>query len=67
MSEPFEDLVSCPQCRKVYILPFGSRPKDGRTIQKQFPSATPIQREMYMTGLCSDSCWDKYLGGSEEE
>lgn len=33
-------------------------------IQELWPDATPMQREQLMTGLCSDECWNKYLGQS---
>lgn len=59
---PPEALTRCPQCRRQYPLPFGPRPNNGKAIQVQFPRATPAQREMYLTGLCSDACWDAFLG-----
>lgn len=59
--KPVGDLTACPECKKVYRLPFGLRPNDGRTIQEQFPNATPEQREMYITGLC-EKCQKIYFG-----
>ena len=31
-------------------------------IQELWPNATPMQREQLQTGICSDDCWNKYLG-----
>ena len=58
--------TACPNCGKVYVPDLGERPADGRLIQEQFPEATAIQREQLMTGLCSDKCWNAYLGGDDE-
>jgi hypothetical protein len=33
-------------------------------IQDLWPEAPAIAREQLMTGLCSDDCWNKYLGQS---
>ena len=41
----------CPQCKKTYV-PNNSDPMQG----------TPIEKEQHITGLCSDACWDKFLG-----
>lgn len=43
--------AQCPVCGKVYELP--KEPK------------TPTEREMHMSGICSDACWDKAFGGDE--
>jgi hypothetical protein len=60
---PDEALTRCPMCRRQYPLPFGPRPNEGRRIQDQFPKATAAQRETYLTGLCSDDCWNRWLRG----
>jgi hypothetical protein len=31
-------------------------------IQTVWPNATAIQREQLQTGICSDKCWDQFLG-----
>lgn len=59
-AEPLANQRRCPVCLRLYDLPFG--PRDDRPIQDQFPTATPAQREMYVSGVCSDDCWDKMLG-----
>jgi len=51
----------CPNCKKKYIPELGERDPN-ILIQKQFPNAKPYQREQLITGLCSDECWDEYLG-----
>lgn len=53
--------VTCPNCRKRYIPELGVR-KTNAPIQTEFPKATPAQREQMITGLCSDKCWNQFLG-----
>jgi hypothetical protein len=58
-----EGKTICPQCGKHYVPALGRKPEgDGRCIQEIFPNATKAEREQLVTGLCSDECWDKYLG-----
>ena len=57
-----EGLTICPCCKKHYKPILGSR-IEGMVIQKQFPNATPEEREQLVSGLCSTKCWDDYLGG----
>lgn len=53
----------CPQCGKHYKPVLGERPEgDNRCVQHIFPDATKVEREQLITGLCSDKCWDRYLG-----
>lgn len=52
----------CPACRKAYKPELGER-NPNMLIQQQYPHATPAQREQLVTGLCSDKCWKRYLGG----
>lgn len=64
------NLTRCPNCQKMYVpdLSFADLEKGrekGLLIQDIFPQATPIQREQLQTGICSDKCWNEYLGGSE--
>jgi len=54
--------VKCPNCYKVYEPELGERKYPGLLIQQEFPDAEEYQREQLITGLCSDECWDKYLG-----
>jgi hypothetical protein len=52
----------CPNCRKEYntIL---ERPKnDTRPIQEIFPNASLEHREQHISGLCSNKCWNQFLG-----
>ena len=65
----------CPSCGKSYTPDLMAEPewrekfqnwKYGRQlIQNVWPNATPIQREQLQTGICSDKCWDDFLGGSD--
>ena len=68
MNQPMgERLRTCPQCKKEYKPDLGERKTDN-CIQDEFPNATPIQREQLVTGICSDECWDNFLGvGCEED
>lgn len=59
----------CPYCGRITIVTVMNDKYDrwqaGEKIQNVFPELTALQRETLMTGFCSDSCWDKYLGGGE--
>lgn len=59
-----DDSVTCPQCLKNYFPILGER-KTNMCIQDEFPRAKPYEREQLITGLCSDACWNKYLGVEE--
>jgi hypothetical protein len=61
----------CPSCGRVYTPDlvdtpdFGTRYQmwaGGVLIQRVWPEATAIQREQLKTGICSDECWDEFLG-----
>ena len=52
----------CPNCKKEYRPDLGERKYPKMLIQKEFPNATPTQREQLITGICSDECWDEFLG-----
>jgi hypothetical protein len=61
----------CPNCGKIYIPALMSEPgwvekftrwTHGRQlIQEVWPDATPIEREQFTSGICSDQCWDEFL------
>jgi hypothetical protein len=55
-------MTTCPNCFKVYTPVLGSRKHPELLIQEEFPDAKPWQREQLQTGICSDACWDEYLG-----
>lgn len=55
-------MKKCPNCRKEYEPVLGKRPNDGRSIQDQFPKASEMEREQLVTGICSNECWDEFLG-----
>lgn len=63
--------VTCPNCRKTYTPELLQQPdaqvklmqwKSGTLIQRVWPQATPAQREQLITGMCSDKCWNEFLG-----
>jgi hypothetical protein len=37
----------------------------GVSVQREFPFAAPYHREQLISGLCSDKCWDEFLGIGE--
>jgi len=52
----------CPNCNKEYVTVLDRPKDDNRCIQKIFPESKPWQREQLISGICSDKCWDKFLG-----
>lgn len=55
------DLMICPNCKREYE-PKLQRKHPELTITDEFPEASPIEREQLMSGICSDKCWDEWLG-----
>jgi len=49
-------LKTCPNCGKVYETDFPTREEAVAN------GGTAIQREQHQTGICSDKCWDEFLG-----
>ncbi len=45
-----DDRQKCPQCSKVY------------NFSKPFGVGAAWEREQHLSGICSDACWDKFLG-----
>lgn len=63
--------TECPQCKKRYVAELAKRPDweqrlaeylGGKLIQNVWPDATASEREQLMTGICSNECWNRYLG-----
>ena len=52
----------CPNCNKEYVTVLDRPKDDNRCIQEIFPESKPWQREQLISGICSDKCWDKFLG-----
>lgn len=50
--------VCCPQCRNWYKPALGERTPSGNIPE----GGTPIENEQLITGLCSDACYDRWLG-----
>lgn len=61
-----QGLHICPFCDKHYKPELEKPPCDDRKIQEIFPNATPAQREQYVTGVCSQECWNENLGIGEQ-
>lgn len=62
-------MVTCPNCKREYepVLiardPMGFRRHQlGDIAQEAFPGATAAEREQLISGICSDTCWDEFLG-----
>jgi len=53
-------LQTCPNCGKEYQTELDR--KDDRPIQEQYPNEPQWKREQLISGLCSDSCWDEFVG-----
>lgn len=62
-----EGKTICPNCKKAYWPTLGERKHEHLLIQEEFPDARPIEREQLLTGLCSDACWNAYLGINDSE
>ena len=55
--EPSETHI-CPYCGESYE-PKYDNPEDA--------PPRSIGKEQHMTGICSDDCWDAFLGGAPDE
>lgn len=45
----------CPNCKRAYEPAYDSK-------EEAKEHGTDAEKEQYITGLCSDGCWDEYLG-----
>ena len=54
--------VQYPNCKKIYEPVLKERKHPQMLIQNEFPYAKAWEREQLITGICSDKCWDEYLG-----
>jgi hypothetical protein len=52
----------CPNCKKQYIPKLGARLHPELLIQQEFPNAESWEREQLVSGICSNKCWDEFLG-----
>jgi len=52
----------CPNCKRKYEPMLAIRRKPSIPVQKQFPRASAELREQLISGICSNKCWDKFLG-----
>ena len=55
-----EGFITCPNCKKRY-KPMLER-KTESLIQIEYPNATKEEREQLISGLCSNKCWNEFLG-----
>jgi hypothetical protein len=62
---------TCPNCHKTEEVVVSNdkydRWQSGEHVQDVWPEFTPTQREQLITGICSDECWEEYLGPEPEE
>jgi hypothetical protein len=58
--------VKCPNCGKVYLTAL-DRQHPEKNIQDEFPKEPAWKREQWLSGLCSDKCWNEYLGPAPDE
>jgi len=56
-------IKTCPNCHKHYNTVLERSTNDNRNIQEIFPDSKPWQREQLISGICSDKCWNEFLGG----
>jgi hypothetical protein len=56
----------CPNCLEEHSMMVDknkyNRWRAGEKVQMVWPEMTPAQREFLITGICSDECWNEYLG-----
>ena len=61
--------VACPFCGAVSNLTLNwedyAKWQEGALVQDAFPYLTPNERELLITGICSD-CWDRMFGTDEQ-
>jgi hypothetical protein len=50
--------VCCPNCKNWYHPALGERTPSGNIPE----GGSVTEKEQLMTGLCSDACWDQFLG-----
>lgn len=58
-------MTTCPNCGKVYDTKL-KRKHPNIPVQNEFPNSTSIEREQLITGICSNKCWNEYLGIKED-
>ena len=52
----------CPNCLNEYNAVLERKSPDV-SVQVEFPDSEPWQREQLISGICSDRCWDEFIGG----
>lgn len=61
---------TCVFCGKVHELVLASskveRWRKGEHVQNVWPEMTPNEREVLISGTCSD-CWDKYMVEDDDD
>lgn len=58
--------MKCPNCGRVYEPVLRIPAGDVRMIQDIFPNAPGWQREQLISGICSDGCWEEFIGADCE-
>jgi len=66
MINPNENgLIKCPNCMREYMPVLKRKTND--SIQNEYPNASKEEREQLISGICSDKCWEEFLGYYAEE
>ena len=54
------EIKICPNCKKEYETVLER--KTDKLIQQEFPDKPRWMREQLISGICSDECWENFLG-----
>jgi hypothetical protein len=70
MPVPYRSMP-CPMCGKVTIMNLNPGQVNawlhGTHIQNAFPELNAQEREVMLTGFCSQECWDKAFAEDEDD
>jgi len=53
----------CPNCKREYEPEL--KRKTNKNIQDEYPNEPSWKREQLISGICSDKCWNEFLGVGE--
>lgn len=68
-----DGMALCPNCGKNYLPALAKdaagmeRWKAGTMADQVWPAASLIECEQLLTGICSDECWDQFLGAAPND
>ena len=58
-------MKTCPNCGKTYKTVLDKKHAT-MLVQQEFPKAQRWEREQLISGICSDKCWNEFLGEPSE-